>query len=361
MKILAPALALLISLSTAAQEQLPGVQHGEVQFEVGRFGGWPANGGIWNWGNEILTVFSLGYFDPEKKDGHPIDGDRPSGKMQARSLDGGVTWTLERPSFLGEGTGDKPATELTAPMDFSAPDFSLMFLSTRFVYSNDRGKTWHGPHTLPTFGRPGLLARTDYIINGPQDLMAFMATEKDDGEEGWPAAIRTRDGGLTWTLEGMIGAQPGDGEYSIMPSTLRLKDGALYSWIRHRRVEDGRKIWFIDAYRSADDGKTWEHRPETFTNNAGNPPHMLRLADGRLAVTYGHRTAPYGIRARISADEGETWGGEFIIRGDGGGWDIGYPRTVQRPDGKCVTVYYFHDGTRPERHIAYSIWTPPRD
>ena len=42
----------------------------------------------------------------------------------------------------------------------------------------------------------------------------------------------------------------------------------------------------------------------------------------------------------------------------GGGRDIGYPRTVQRPDGKIVTVYYFHDQPKGDRHIAATIWEP---
>ncbi|MCA9414372.1 MAG: hypothetical protein KC944_24380, partial [Candidatus Omnitrophica bacterium] len=32
-----------------------------VYKEDGRFGGWPANHGIWSWGNEILVGFSAGY------------------------------------------------------------------------------------------------------------------------------------------------------------------------------------------------------------------------------------------------------------------------------------------------------------
>ena len=359
MRMLATLVAVAGCLSAAAQEQLPDVQNGEVQYGEGRFGGWPANGGIWNWGDEIVTVFTLGYFDPNKTSGHPIDGSRPSGKMQARSLDGGATWTLERPTFLADETKERPVSPLAEAMDFSNPDFSLMFLMTKFVYSNDRCKTWYGPFDLPKFGRPGLLARTDYIVNGPKDLMAFMATEKDDGKEGWPACIRTRDGGLTWTLEGMIGEQPGEGGYSIMPSTLRLKDGTLYSWIRNRRAEGDKRIFYIDAFRSKDDGKTWAYIGDSKIINGGNPPHMIRLADGRLALTYGSRNPPYGIRGRVSGDDGATWGDEFIIRGGGGSWDLGYPRTVQRADGKCVTVYYFNDGKRPERFIAYSIWTPP--
>jgi hypothetical protein len=45
-----------------------------------------------------------------------------------------------------------------------------------------------------------------------------------------------------------------------------------------------------------------------------------------------------------------------VLRDDGGNWDLGYPRTVQRSDGKLVTVYYFNDARRKERHIAATIW-----
>jgi hypothetical protein len=60
----------------------------------------------------------------------------------------------------------------------------------------------------------------------------------------------------------------------------------------------------------------------------------------------------------ISADDGRTWGEEIVLRHDGASWDLGYPRTVERPDGKCVTVYYFHDRQSPERYIGCTIWDP---
>ena len=85
---------------------------------------------------------------------------------------------------------------------------------------------------------------------------------------------------------------------------------------------------------------------------------MLRLTDGRLVITYGRRLAPFGIRARVSSDEGRTWAKEVILRNDGGSWDLGYTRSVQRPDGSVVTVYYFNEDARAERYIAATIWTP---
>ena len=85
---------------------------------------------------------------------------------------------------------------------------------------------------------------------------------------------------------------------------------------------------------------------------------MMQLADGRVCLTYGYRAAPFGIRARLSADGGRTWQPEIMLRDDGGGRDVGYPRSVQRPDGKVVTVYYIHDAPLAERYIAATIWDP---
>jgi hypothetical protein len=86
----------------------------------------------------------------------------------------------------------------------------------------------------------------------------------------------------------------------------------------------------------------------------------LRLADGRLCLTYGYRAKPFAMQALLSSDAGKTWSAPVVLRQDGGGRDIGYPRSVQRPDGKIVTIYYFWDEkTGPERYIAATIWNPP--
>ena len=58
---------------------------------------------------------------------------------------------------------------------------------------------------------------------------------------------------------------------------------------------------------------------------------MLRLKDGRVCLTYGYRRPPYGMRACLSADGGRTWGKQIVLRDDGGGRDVGYPRSVQTP------------------------------
>src|SRR5262249_20427508 len=144
--------------------------------------------------------------------------------------------------------------------------------------------------------------------------------------------------------------------YAIMPSTVRLGASEFLSAIRCR---DEARAW-IDTYRSLDGGVTW-----TFASAAvrdageGNPASMLHLEDGRLALVYGHRAAPYEIRARLSDDGGRNWTEDLVVRGDGGGPDLGYVCSVQRRDGKIVSVYYFHDEPMSDRYVAATIWQPP--
>lgn len=333
--------------------------------ENGRFGGWPANNGIWNWGNEIVVGFTLGYHK-DNPNGHTIDGNQPQVPRLARSLDGGRTWKIELPSYLSKDGKEETPQPCSESIDFKHPDFAMQFRMkgsnhgySHFYWSNDRCKTWHGPYSLPTFNRKGIFARTDYEVLGQHEMIAYLTAAKEDGNEGWPFAAHTKDGGKTWQFQSWIGTQPGKGGYSIMPSTVRLSANELLSFIRRRADSDQTKNWWIEPYRSLDNGKTWILEEENKIENAGNPAHMLKLPDGRLIVTYGYRRAPFGIRARISGDQGKTWSEDIILRKDGGNWDLGYPRTILRNDGKLVTVYYFNDASSEYRYIASTIWAPP--
>jgi hypothetical protein len=89
---------------------------------------------------------------------------------------------------------------------------------------------------------------------------------------------------------------------------------------------------------STDGGKTWTV-PHTI-GVWGFPSHLLRLHDGRLLMSYSYRRQPFGNQARISADEGRSWSAPIIISDDGASGDLGYPSTVELPDGRLVTVWY---------------------
>jgi hypothetical protein len=324
-----------------------------------RFAGWPANHGIWAWDNEIVVGFILGYH--KEQEGHTIDSSRPSPRMQARSLDGGYTWAIEETKLVNTEGKVRDSTSMPKPLDFTDPNFAAWLMHDQFFYSLDRGHTWEGPFTLPKFGRPGLLARTDYLIEGKHRLTAFIAAQKETGDEGQPLCIRTIDGGRTWNLVGWIGKQPPKNYgYAIMPATVALKGSGYLSIIRRGGVFDGEKRWWLESFLSPDDGHSWYMLDQPKINNAGNPATLTRMKDGRIAMAYGWRAAPYGIRARVTADEGQTWSREFALRADGMNWDLGYPRTAQRADGQLVTIYYFNDHDQRERYLAATIWNPDK-
>lgn len=374
MRCLTITLAAVWLASSAAPLASLDARHIIVYYEPGRFGGWPANHGMWSWGDELLVGFSAGYFKDNGPDRHAIDHDKPEEHLLARSLDGGKTWTIENPAEQGAliprgaalhgtelpGVVDRPWLDCPGGIDFTHPDFAMTLRMSdnhggmsRFYHSTDRGHRWQGPFKFPLLSRNGIAARTDYIVNGPSECLVFLTASKSTGGEGRPLCARTADGGKTWTLLGWIAPEPSG--YSIMPSTVRLADRQLLSAVR---VRDGDKSW-IEAYFSPDDGMTWSLRstpaPDT---GEGNPASMLKLDDGRICITYGVRAKPFGMRAKLSRDGGRTWGHEIVLRDDGGGRDLGYPRSVQRSDGNVVTVFYWNDDPAKTRTIVATIWDP---
>jgi hypothetical protein len=227
--------------------------------------------------------------------------------------------------------------------------------ASRFYYSTDRCRTWKGPYNLPLFGQPRIMARTDYLVDSKNELSVFLTAAKRNGKEGRVFLARTADGAKTWSFVSWIGPEPQG--FSIMPSSVRLSKTRILSTLRRK---EGDQHW-IDAWVTDDNGATWQflNRPVPSTGGSvGNPPSLLKLKDGRLALISGYRSAPYGMRARLSGDNGLSWGEEIVLRNDGGCWDLGYPRSVQRPDGKIVTVYYYNDHPDRERYVASTIWDP---
>ncbi len=356
---------------TAAAGDIP-IRHVIVCHQQGRFCGWPANNGVWAWGNEILVGFHQGDYVP-KDCGHSIGGN--SKNLLARSLDGGETWSVEDPdNFVGDGGKAVPSP---GNINFAHPDFAMRCGGSEFFISYDRGKTWKGPCNFPGFGlNLKLTSRTDYIVNGKHDCLIFLSAKEPRVEAALhdrAFCARTTDGGKTLKFLSWMTAEPIKIR-SVMPSTARCSQSHLVSAMR-RRLDVNisgpnkmRKCW-IDVYQSADNGATWEFLSQVADTGAsnGNPPSLVRLRDGRLCVTYGYRgiCSAYryrpqlqGIRARVSTDNGKTWGREIVLRNDARTWDIGYTRSVQRPDGKIVTIYYYTTQAIPEQHIAATIWEP---
>lgn len=352
-----------LMLALAASRPAQTIQHVIVYKVPGRFGGWPANHGIWSWGNEILVGFSAAYFQLKSPDRHPYDNTRPEVPTLARSTDGGETWTIEEPLALRPPSQGAKLLKLTEPMDFTDPNFIMKLWfddankgPSHWWYSKDRGHNWQGPYAVPDFGQPAVAARTDYIVNAKHDAFVFLTAAKKNGREGRVFCTRTVDGGLHWTFVSWIGEEPAG--FSIMPSSVRISPTEI---LTATRVKENQTTSRIDLFASTDNAGSWSLRSyvtEATGAFSGNPPSLIRLRDGRLAVTYGVRTPPFRICARLSSDAGRTWSDEIVLRKDAAAWDNGYTRSIQRTDGNIVTIYYFPEQPRSERIIAATVWDP---
>ncbi len=208
-------------------------------------------------------------------------------------------------------------------------------LGVWFIRSTDGGLTWS--------------ARMPSIVNSPHGpiqlkdgrlLYAGKQLWTDDKKIG---VCESKDDGLTWQWLAEIPTRKGDAatnEYHELHA-VEAANGTLIAQIRQ-----GGKTDFNHTLQSesTDGGKTWsEPRMICF----GIPSHLLKLRDGRLLMTYGHRRAPFGIQARISADNGKTWSEAMIISGDGKGPDLGYPSTVELGDGSLLSIWY-EDIAKPD-------------
>jgi hypothetical protein len=359
-------------------------EHVIVATENNRFHGWPANNGIWQWGDELLVGFTKGDF--QLKSGHNIAGRENS--LLARSQDGGNTWAMFDPQgflddghrqYLGEGK-----TALSHPLDFTHPGFAMRIFAHGYhgnddpqgglFYSDDRGHHWKGPHSLngltddPDLRDMALSPRIDYIVQGKHDCLLFISAHKENKNLKRLATVRTTDGGQSFHFVSWI--TPKSDEASlIMCQTVQVSDSEFVLTCRKIFLDRIRRAE-IEAYHSADGCRTWNFLSTVKVMEVhSNPPALVKLQDGRLCCVYGDRAVGQ-IQGRYSSDRGRTWEPEFVIRSDfqanaedpdskkGINADIGYPRLIQRLDGKLVAVYYWTTAKNPQQHIAASIWKP---
>lgn len=213
------------------------------------------------------------------------------------------------------------------------------------IRSIDGGKTW-SPR-IPT------------VVNSPHGPIQLKdGRQLYVGKQLWTGekkvgVAESKDDGLTWQWLAEIPTRPGDDATKSYHElhAVEASDGTLIAQIRnHNATNAGETL----QTESKDGGKTW-----TVPHSIGVwglPSHLLRLRDGRLLMTYGHRRKPFGNQARLSTDNGQTWGEAMIISGDGIGGDLGYPSTVELGDGTLLTVWYEKMKEQPHAVLRQATW-----
>jgi hypothetical protein len=162
--------------------------------------------------------------------------------------------------------------------------------------------------------------------------------------------IVSEDDGVTWDVVSSIPGTDGPWGETHM---VEAGDQRLIALMRHQDSDiKNRYLWQSE---SNDGGLTWSEAVRT--GMLGYPPHIVRLRSDWLIVAYGRRVEPFGIRACISRDRGETWDVEDeIVLSDAHCPDLGYPASVQLDDGSVYTVYYQVDKPCEKPGLMATHW-----
>ncbi len=218
-------------------------------------------------------------------------------------------------------------------------------LDNWMLRSTDGGLTWSAPYRVPVNSPHGpTLLKNGRLIYAGKQLWS----------PGAKAAVaESTDDGKTWRLISDIPVRPGDDveQYHELHA-VEASDGRIITQIRnHNKANAGETL----QCESSDGGRTWT-MPHAI-GVWGLPSHLLRMADGNLLMTYGYRRAPFGNLARISRDNGATWGEPLTISADGASGDLGYPATVQLGAREFLTVWYERLSSSPKAVLRQARWT----
>lgn len=318
-----------------------------------------------------------------------------------RSRDGGRTWGPREErrdlhgrefalSCLADGTLIMTCHILARDVFNEAGHaYSKVFRST------DGGRVWSemriGPEGFPAGGRTAA-DWTAVEIDAPHNpgkKVALLGVSVSHGKEKAPSSVylwSSRDSGATWDkslnpdTKGWIDV---DG-FFCQSTTYVAASGRILHPVRVDRTGphwllpeqkdlpksqvgdqgDRSMLWYSD-----DNGKTWQKHKDggRFGTYGEMYPRFLRLADGRLLLTFTVRSKPkdgypLGLRAILSYDDGDTWEFkrdrlviEYQNQGPSGG---SFGNTVQLADGTLVSCYSYRKADN-KTHVEAVRWRLP--
>ncbi|MFN8444848.1 MAG: sialidase family protein [Caldilineaceae bacterium] len=228
-----------------------------------------------------------------------------------RSQDNGQSWVATtkintQPYISGyshRGAVELADSTLLQPLAAADPFYDIYFLETKVWEGEPLGNEWNADGTV----KVGKSA-------------AFVAISEDGGD--------------TWNQTREIARDPAVNFYE--PVLARLANGRLLCHLRSSE-EGGEYLYQVT---SDDQGLTWS-KPWR-TPIWGYPADIVQLPDGRVLSVYGYRRPPFGIRACLSHDNGDSWeiADELIIRDNLPNRNLGYPEAIVLEDGSLFVVYW---------------------
>ena len=215
--------------------------------------------------------------------------------------------------------------------------------SGKAALSRDGGRTWNSIGALPVNGgKVTALA----VRNG--SFIASVATQT--------STLFFSFNGAEWKSRRSVKDDPA-------PRGIQLTSGRLLDIVTLPLIRAKKKLGSCTALiQSLDNGKTWSD-PRPITRFGQLPGNLAELPDGRLILSYVEQSDPYGARAILSDDGGESWGDQVFILGASRYSPANKPRpqicepttgvsTLALPDGTLLSAFDRGATTRKKDEIG---------
>ena len=378
-----PVLTAIVALIAAAGSTSGAVKlwTKTISGEKDRYCGWPSVCDVG--GGELAAVFS------GDRNGHIC----PWGKVRiVRSSDGGETWSDSETvcntilddrdaGLLRLSNGDLVMFWFTSVAFYenehcrtNNPEYARHFekldkdavrrdLGSFSRRSTDGGRTWEAPVRMPTTAPHGGIQLSDgrLLVVGRQFPAIRGHLGSDPEEKAFESrgpelvVVESDDLARSWRVLARLSVFTNACE----PHLVEAANGVLHSYMRTTRD--------LLHTESADGGKTWSPPARTGIPSWNNPPHLLRLRDGRVLLTYGRRKTceddpgvKTGVYARIgdanATPESYAAAPEIPLYLNDN-VDLGYATSVENADGSILTVFYGHESENAS--ILAVKWRPP--
>ena len=260
----------------------------------------------------------------------------------------------------------------TAAANAGDKDYRLSYLSTvsdeeeqcylgaTFRVSFDGGVTFGKLYKSPITSPHGPLQRKNgEIIWVGRTFSAKNAMMADDCVCAYRVLPETGEMLYLGRIDDIV--REGEKQLSCEPCAFELEDGTLLCHIRVQSPKSPLKCFTLYQSLSRDGGKTWSAPKAILPAFGGAPAHLMRHSSGILISVYGFRGAPlgskpFGIKAMLSKDEGQTWDTDHTVFGSDVGADMGYPATVELSDGSLLTVFYAKEREGAPATIMQQKW-----
>jgi hypothetical protein len=214
--------------------------------------------------------------------------------------------------------------------------------------SEDGGNTWGETVRVPVSAPHG-----PNLLRDGSLLYLGKAMYTDALPEGAVAAYRSTDGGMNWEKLAVLDIPEGTKPNNFHePHVVELPSGRLLGMIRAEGPEVPYGFTVYETH-SDDGGHTWS--PMVWLDVQGSPPHLLLHSSGAVILSFGRRRDPFGERALVSYDGGETWPEEYVLH-ETTPCDLGYPASVELDDGSVLTVYYQQVEGDPFTSLQWTRW-----